>query len=162
MLIFYFLGVLWQRKNLTLSYINLSCYILVEKLKSAVTLHNEPTKIYFFFTINKFGHFLKYDTQHRLELPFYMLSFLFLCDLSFFWIIVRHTAVIRKTDIFSSSDQWNLVPDHELETTDHFLIWFLAIIFVRIEIKSFLKFLRIAFRIKFSGWLSEVGCLVRG
>ena len=57
-----------------------------------------------------------------------------------------------------SPDHLYLVPDQELETPDHFLIWLLIIISVRIEIRSFLKWirrffeLRIAFRIKFSGW----------
>ena len=55
---------------------------------------------------------------------------------------VRPTSVIRKTNIFSP-DHWYLLPDQELETPDHFLICFLTIIFVRIERKSFLKFLRI-------------------
>ena len=37
---------------------------------------------------------------------------------------VASYSVIRKTDIFAP-DQWNLVPDQELETPDHFLLWFL-------------------------------------
>ena len=55
-------------------------------------------------------------------------------EFSFRWSIKRPTSVIRKTDIFSS-DQWNLVPDNELETLDHFLIWFLTIILSRSKYK---------------------------
>ena len=84
-------------------------------------------------------------------------------------LVLRPTSVIRKTDIFSP-DQWNLVPDHELETPDHFLIWFYTIIFCSDRNTKFPKIppdrmdpevLR-AFRIKFSGWLrmTEVGCCV--
>ena len=60
----------------------------------------------------------------------------------------RPTSVIRKTDIFSP-DQWNLVPDHKLETPDHFLIWFLTIIFCPDIITKFI----LKFPIKFFGWL---------
>ena len=76
------------------------------------------------------------------------------------------TSYLRKADIFSP-DKWNLVPDHELETPDHFLKWFLAIIFCPDRntkfpkippdrsfgwIRRFLE-LRIVFRIKLPGWL---------
>ena len=54
-----------------------------------------------------------------------------------------------------SPDQWNIVPDQDLETPDHFLIWLLTIIFVRIEIQSFQKFLRIEVSDGFGGFLSS-------
>ena len=44
---------------------------------------------------------------------------------------------------FLVPDQWNIVLDHDLETPDHFVIWFLTIIFVQIEIQNFQKFIRI-------------------
>ena len=68
--------------------------------------------------------------------------------------MVYITSYLRKTDIFSP-DQWYLVPDQELENPDHFVIYFLAIIFVRIERKSFLKFLRIKVSDGSGGFLSS-------
>ena len=77
-----------------------------------------------------------------------------LCSLPWSCHLPRPASGIRKTNIFSP-DQWNVVPDQELETPDHFLIWFLTIIFVRIEIQSVLKLFRIDVLDGSGGFLSS-------